>query len=74
MTMGIVVVASFAGRVGNGPAVTMMSTLRRTKLGRKRGEAIEFSLSNRAINDNVFPLDVSKLAQPLAECLDTGSD
>ena len=35
------------------------------QLGRERGEAIEFSLCISILNDNVFPLDVPKLAQTL---------
>ena len=42
------------------------------KLGRKRALAIAFSLSRSPLNDNVFSLDVAKLAQTLPECLDAG--
>ena len=42
------------------------------QFGRKRGEAIEFSVSMSIVNDNVFPLDVFKLAQTLEECLAAG--
>ena len=72
MTMGIVAVASLAARVSVEPAVTMTSTLRRTSSAASVREAIEFSLRRSPLNDNVFPLHVPKLAQPLAECLDAG--
>ena len=74
MTMGIVEVASLAARVTIGPAVTMMSTLRPTSSAASPGSAIEFTLCISPLNDNVFPLHVTKLAQPLPECLDTGRD
>ena len=42
------------------------------QFGGKRGEAVQFSLCISPLNDNVFPLHVSKLAQTLPECLDAG--
>jgi len=86
--MGIVIVASLAARVGDEPPVTMMSTLTHStyaqghgeearihethEVGRERGETIEFFLSRPPLNDNVFPLNVTKLAQTLPEGLSAG--
>ena len=42
------------------------------EFGRERGEAIEFSVGGSPINDDVFPLHITKLAQTLAECLEAG--
>ncbi|MGE5307038.1 MAG: hypothetical protein ACM3TN_27345 [Alphaproteobacteria bacterium] len=48
-----------------------VETLRvKTKELRKRREAIEFSLCISPLDDNVFPLHVSKLAQTPPKCLD----
>ena len=71
MTMGIVEVAALAARVGAGPSVTITSTLRRTSSAASSVQAIEFSLCPSNVNDNVFPLCVPKLAQPLAKRVDT---
>ena len=49
-----------------------MTSVLRHQFGRDRGEAILFSLCVSILNDNVFPLDVAKLTQTLAECLDAG--
>ena len=72
ITMGIVVVASLAARVAVGPARDDNVYFETHEFGRKRGEAIEFSLCRSPLNDNVFPLHVPKLAQTLPECLDAG--
>ena len=74
MTMGIVVVASFAARVGYRTSRDDDVYLETHKLGRKRRDAIEFPFRISLLNDNVFPLDVSKLAQTLAKRLDAGRD
>ena len=55
MTMGIVVVASFAARVGNGPAVTMMSTLRRTSSAASAGRRSSFPSAYRNSMTIFFP-------------------
>ena len=68
MTMGIVEVASLAARVASGPTVTMISTLRRTSSAASSG-ADQLSLGISVLDDNVFPLHVPKLAEPLPECL-----
>ena len=68
MTMGIVAVASLAERKSSTP-VNDNVYFETHQLSRERGKAIDFSLMTSPFNDNVFPLDVSKLAQTLAECL-----
>ena len=70
ITMGIVTAASLAARVSGGPAVTIMSTLRRTSSATERGEAIKFSLCVSILDDNVFPLYVPELAQSCRNALD----
>jgi hypothetical protein len=40
------------------------------QLCRQRREAIVFRLRMSIVNDHIFPLSVSKLAEPLPECLD----
>ena len=74
MTMGIVTVASLAARVSCRTTRDDDVYLETHELGRERREAIEFSLCISPLNDNVFPLDVPKLAQTLPECLDAGRD
>src|SRR4029077_9330885 len=44
------------------------------QLGRKIGQSIEFSLCISVLNDNVFPLHVTEVAQTLAEGLGAGRD
>jgi hypothetical protein len=39
------------------------------KFGDKAWEAIQLSLSVTRFNLNVFPLDITKIPQPLPECL-----
>ena len=72
--MGIVVVASLAARVGWRTGGDDDIHLETHELGRKRGEAIEFSLCIAILNDNIFPLHVAKLAQPLPQRLDAVRD
>ena len=69
MTMGIVEVASLAARVVSRTSRDDDVYLETHQLGRKRREAIGFSLCISPLNDNVFPLHVPKLAQTLPECL-----
>ena len=71
MTIGIVLVASLAARVAVEPAVTMTSTLRRTSSAASE-EPDQLALGISLFDDNVFSLDVPKLAQTLAECLEPG--
>ena len=72
--MGIVVVASLAARVDTRTTRDDDVYLETHELGRERRKAIEFSLCKSPLNDNVFPLHISKLAQTLPECLDAGRD
>ena len=62
MTMGTVVVAALAARVVPAPAVTMMSTLRRTSSTASAGTRSRLPSSRSVLNDDVFPLHVPKLA------------
>src|SRR5207302_6066777 len=67
-------VASLAERVGDGPAVVMISTLRRTSSAARSGSRSPFPLGRLIVNDNVFTLDITKLAQTLPECFDAIRD
>ena len=55
MTMGIVEVASLAARVAWGPAVTMMSTLRRTSSAASAGRRSNFPSAYRHSMTMFFP-------------------
>ena len=55
MTMGIVTVASLAGRVDAGPAVTMTSTLRRTSSAASSGRRSSFPSAYRHSMTMFFP-------------------
>ena len=50
----------------------MTSTLRLHQIGRERGKSIEFPVCKSPLNNNVFPLDIAKFAQTLAQRLDAG--
>ena len=73
MTMGIVAVASLAARGSCRTADDDDVYFETHEFGRKRGQAIEFSLCISILNDDIFPLDVAKLAQTLPECLDAAA-
>ena len=55
MTMGIVEVASLAARVAAGPAVTMMSTLRRTSSAASAGRRSSLPSADRLSMTMFFP-------------------
>jgi hypothetical protein len=55
MTMGIVPVAALAGRVADGPAVTMTSTLRRTSSGASEGRRSSCPSADRHSMRMAFP-------------------
>ncbi len=61
MTMGIVAVASLAGRVAARATRDDDVDFETHKLRRERGETIEFSLCMSKLDDNILPLHVSKL-------------
>ena len=69
MTMGIVALASLAARIAAEPAANDDVYLETHQFGCKGGKAIKFSFRISRFNDNVFPLHIAKLAQPLAEGL-----
>ena len=70
MTMGIVLVACLAARIAGVVARTSTSTLSCTSSATSPGMRSRFALSVAILNLDVFPLDVTEIAQPLAECLD----
>ena len=72
--MGIVLVASLAGRVTADPAETMISNLEAHEFGYEVGKAIWFPLSKPPLYDNVLVLYVTKLTQALPEGLDASPD
>ena len=74
MTIGIVEVASLAARVDCRTSRDDDVYLETHEFGRKLRQAIGFSLCRSPLDDNVFPLHVSQLAQTLPECLDAGRD
>ena len=55
MTMGIVVVASFAARVTDAPDEKMMSTLRRTSSAASAGSRSSFPSADRHSMTMFFP-------------------
>ena len=67
--MGIVALASLAAVYISRTARNDDIYIEPNQLGDKRGKAIRLSLIRSPLNDNIFPLDVSKLAQTLTECL-----
>jgi hypothetical protein len=71
--MGIVVVASLTARVTVGPADSMTSTLSRTSSLANEGSRPTFPSGGAPLEEDAVPLDVSKLAQPLAQGIKPGS-
>lgn len=59
--MGMLAVAVFAGRVTDGPALTITS-IEPHKLGCKHREEIEFSIGVAELNNYVFPLGIAKFS------------
>jgi hypothetical protein len=71
MTMGIVVVACLAARVGSTPAATITSTLRRTSSAARPGSRSACESAYRHSIARFCPRYI-QLAQPLTESLDAG--
>ena len=67
MTIGIVDVACLAARVVVGPVGNDDVDIETHYLGHERGKPIKFPVSRSIFNENVFALDVTKLAQSLPE-------
>ena len=42
------------------------------QVGCKVRQPFEFPFCKSVLDDNIFPFDIAKLAQPLAECFETG--
>ena len=70
MTMGIVTVASLAGRVDSAPPVTMTSTLRRTSSAASAGRRSSFPSPYRHSMTIFFPSTYPSSRRPCAEGLD----
>src|SRR5215813_1040409 len=69
MTIGIVDVASLGGTCCSPASRDNDVDLQTDKFSCKRGHTIWFSLWRSPLDHNVFSLHVTKLAQPLPECL-----
>ena len=70
MTMGIVLVACLAARIAGGDVATRTSTLSCTSSATKAWDTVRLSLNVAILNQDVFSLDITEIAQPLPECLD----
>ena len=67
MTMGTVLVACLAARVPPGPWNDEDIDFEMHQLGYKAWVTIEFSLCISVLNDDVLPLDITEISQPLLE-------
>ena len=74
MTMGIVLVACLAARIAAGSCKDKHIDLELHEFGHKAGDTVQLSLSVAILNQDVFPLDVTEISQPLPECLDLDQD
>ena len=70
ITMGIVLVACLAARIAGTVPLTRTSTLSCTSSTTRSEDLLPLSLNVAILNQDVFPLDVTKISQPLPECLD----
>ena len=70
-TMGIVALAFLAAKIV-GPAGDDDVNFETNQFGCKVRQPFEFPFCISVLNDNVFPFDIAKLAQPLAKCFDPG--
>ncbi len=68
MTMGIVLVASLATRIAGSSPEIRTSTLSCTSSATRLGTRSRLSLSVAKLNQDVFPLDITEILQPLAKC------
>ena len=73
ITIGIVEVASLSGRVTAARRDDDVH-LETHQLGSELGQPIDLSVCRAPLDDDVLTLDIPKLAQTLAECLDAGRD
>ncbi len=69
--MGIVALAFLAAKIA-GPDGDDDVNFETDQFGCKVRQPFEFPFCISVLNDNVFPFDIAKLAQPLAKCFDPG--
>ena len=69
--MGIVALAFLAAKTAE-LTVTMTLNFETDQLDCKLWQPFEFPFCISVLNDNVFPFDIAKLAQPLAKCFEPG--
>jgi hypothetical protein len=69
--MGIVALAFLAAKIA-GPGGDDDVNFETDQFGCKVRQPFEFPFRISVLNDNVFPFDIAKLAQPLAQCFDPG--
>ena len=70
MTMGIVLVACLAARIADEVYDDKDIDLELHEFGHKAWDPVQLSLSVAILNQDVFPLDITEISQPLPECLD----
>jgi len=69
--MGIVLVARFAALVAGAPPRRHNDIhLEPDELGREIRQPFELSLGITALNDEVLPLHIAEVAEPVQECLE----
>ncbi len=69
MTMGIVLVACLAARIAARSSRDKDIDLELHEFGHEAWDTVQFSLSVAILNQDVFPLDITEISQPLPECL-----
>ena len=69
MTMGIVLVACLASWIAAGRSNDKHIDLELHEFGHEAGDAVRVSLNVAILNQDVFPLDITEISQPLPECL-----
>ena len=70
MTMGIVLVACLAARIAGMRSQDKDIDLELHEFGHKAWDTVRLSLNVAILNQDVFPLNVTEISQPLPECLD----
>ena len=70
-TMGIVALAFLAAKIAGAGGDDDVN-FETDQFGCKVRQPFEFPFCISVLNDNVFPFDIAKLAQPLAKCFDPG--
>ena len=70
-TMGIVALAFLAAKIARAGGDDDVN-FETDQFGCKVRQPFEFPFCISVLNDNVFPFDIAKLAQPLAKCFDPG--